>query len=150
MDDKSIIELYFKRDEEAIRQTQKKYGRYCYAIAHNILHSREDAEECENDTYLDAWESMPPQRPSVLQTFLGAITRRRALDKYRKNTAQKRGGTDTPVPLCELEECISTGKSIDDEISEENIIAPALDKRVAKVVAEAVIKAAKETGVARI
>ena len=121
MDDKSIIELYWQRDEEAIRQTQLKYGRYCYAIAHNILRSREDAEECENDTYLDAWNSIPPERPSPMKTFLGAITRRCALDKYRKNTAQKRGGGDIPLPLSELEECISSGKSIDDEISEEEL-----------------------------
>ena len=121
MDDKSIIELYWQRNEEAIRQTQLKYGRYCYAIAHNILRSREDAEECENDTYLDAWNSIPPERPSLLKTFLGAITRRRALDKYRKNTAQKRGGGDVPLPLSELEECISSSKSIDDEISEEEL-----------------------------
>ena len=121
MDDKSIIELYWQRNEEAIRQTQLKYGRYCYAIAHNILRSREDAEECENDTYLDAWNSIPPERPSLLKTFLGAITRRRALDKYRKNTAQKRGGGDVPLPLSELEECISSGKSIYDETSEEEL-----------------------------
>ena len=123
MDDSKIIELYFERDERAIVETQKKYGRYCYAIAQNILRNSSDAEESVNDTYLDAWNSMPPERPSVLKSFLGMLTRRRALDKYRRKTAQKRPESDQLVPLHELEECIAYGKSIDDELAEEELAA---------------------------
>ena len=71
MDDKTIVELYWQRDERAISETRDKYGRYCYAIANGILHSAPDAEECENDTYLDAWNAIPPHKPSLLKTFLG-------------------------------------------------------------------------------
>ena len=121
MDDKRIVELYWKRDESAITETQSKYGRYCYAIAFNILRVREDAEECENDTYLDAWDSMPPERPAELSSFLGMLTRRRALDRYRYKRAQKRAEDAGLVPLCELEECLCSEKSIVDELAEKEL-----------------------------
>ena len=121
MDDNKIIELYWQRNEDAIKETKTKYGRYCYSIAHNILHCREDAEECENDTYLEAWQSMPPERPSILQGFLGMISRRISLDKWRKNNAAKRGGGEVALSFDELEECIPSGKSIDDEIATESL-----------------------------
>ena len=73
MDDKSIVKLYFDRDQDAITQTDQKYGRYCYSIAYNILKSKEDAEESVSDTYMTAWGAIPPRRPSVLATFLGKI-----------------------------------------------------------------------------
>lgn len=107
MDDQHIIELYWARDEEALRHTADRYGQYCYAIAYNILAVREDSEECVNDTYLDAWNSMPPHRPHVLSAFLGKITRRIAIDRWRENHAQKRGGGEIAVALDELSECIS-------------------------------------------
>ena len=87
MDDAAIIQLYWERDERAIPATDGKYGAYCTAIARNILGSREDAEECVSDTYLKAWESMPPQRPNVLSAFLGKIVRNLSLNRYRHNTA---------------------------------------------------------------
>ena len=121
MDDKRIVELYWKRDERAIAETQSKYGRFCYAIAFNILRVREDAEECENDTYLDAWDSMPPERPAELSSFLGMLTRRRALDRYRYKRAQKRAEDVGLVPLCELEECLCSEKSIVDELAEKEL-----------------------------
>ena len=87
MDDQSILDLYFSRSEEAIARTDQKYGRYCYAIAYNILTNREDAEESVSDTYLTAWKSIPPRRPSVLATFLGKITRHIAIDRWRARSA---------------------------------------------------------------
>ena len=116
MDDNAIVELYWQRDERAIRETRMKYGRYCYSIAYNILHNTEDAQECENDTYLGAWNSMPPQKPSLLSSFLGAISRRVSLDRWRRKSAAKRGGGETALSLTELEECIPSGKSIEESI----------------------------------
>ena len=75
MDDSEIIELYFQRSEEAVTQTASKYGKYCYKIAYHILSSREDSEESVNDTYLAAWNTMPPRRPNILSAFLGKLTR---------------------------------------------------------------------------
>lgn len=116
MDDSKIIALYWQRKETAVRETKLKYGRYCYSIAYNILGDRSDAEECENDTYLDAWKRMPPAKPSILSVFLGTITRRIALDKWRMHTAAKRGGGESALPLHELEECIPDAQTIDDRV----------------------------------
>ncbi|MBR2751356.1 MAG: sigma-70 family RNA polymerase sigma factor [Clostridiales bacterium] len=90
MEDKSIIELYFSRDENAISESQKKYGSFCHAIAWNLLESHEDSEECVNDTMLAAWNAIPPTRPNSLRAFLGGITRKLALMVFRKRTAKKR------------------------------------------------------------
>ena len=105
MEDGRIVELYWERDEQAIAETQTRYGKYCHRIAYNVLHSDEDAEECVNDTYVRAWNSMPPQRPSRLAAFLGRITRNLALDRYLFDRAQKRARS-TELILDELEECI--------------------------------------------
>ena len=107
MDDKQIVALYFDRNEQAIAETETKYGKYCYAIAIGVLSMHEDAEESVNDTWIDAWNSMPPHRPSILSTFLGKITRRIAIDKWRHRTAEKRGGGEIPLVLDELEDCIA-------------------------------------------
>lgn len=90
MDDVEIIRLYWDRNEQAIPATSDKYGNYCFTIARNILGNQEDAEECVNDTYLCAWNSMPPQRPSILSAFLGKLTRNLSLNRYKHNTAGKR------------------------------------------------------------
>lgn len=121
MDDEKIIALYWQRKDTAVRETKLKYGRYCYAVALNILGVREDAEECENDTYLAAWNSIPPARPRVLSVFLGTVTRRLALDKWRRRTAEKRGGGENAVSLQELEECIPDGRSIAEELATESL-----------------------------
>ena len=121
MDDKKIVELYWQRNENAIKETKDKYGKYCYNIAYNILCDREDAEECENDTYLEAWQNMPPEKPEPLRGFLGMLSRRISLDKWRKRNAAKRGGGETAISFDELEECIPYGKSIDDELSEKEL-----------------------------
>ena len=115
MDDTQIVELYWARKESAIEETEVKYGSYCRSIALNILHNPEDAAESVNDTWMDAWNSMPPHRPSVLSTFLGKLTRRISIDKWRRLTAKKRGDGQLPLVLAELEDCISDGKSIEEE-----------------------------------
>ena len=106
MEDKKIVDLYWLRSESAISETASKYGKYCYIIAHNILYSIEDSEECVNDTYMRAWNSMPQHRPSVLKTFLGKITRNLALNRYKSLTAEKRNSGQMPLALEELQECI--------------------------------------------
>ena len=92
MKDEEIVELYFSRSEDAISETALKYGNYCSYISQNILHSKEDAEECVNDAYFAAWKTIPPQRPHNLKTFLGKLTRNISLKKQEKYQAAKRGG----------------------------------------------------------
>ncbi|MBO5355674.1 MAG: RNA polymerase sigma factor [Clostridia bacterium] len=119
MDDRHIVELYWQRSETAIAETQTKYGKYCHYIAYNILSNDGDAEECVNDTYLKAWESMPPHRPTKLSTFLGKITRHLALNRRETKTAEKRGAGAVSVALDELSECIADNETGDptDEIA---------------------------------
>ena len=100
MDDKAIIELYFNRDENAIKNTQMKYGRYLYSIANNILSNNEDSEECVNDTYKSAWDTIPPQKPQVLSAYLGKIAKNHAINKYNYDTAGKRNKS-LEITLCE-------------------------------------------------
>ena len=107
MDDAEIVRLYWDRNEQALDATADKYGSYCTAIAKNILGNQEDAEECVNDTYMRAWKAIPPHRPSVLSTFLGKITRNLSLNRYKHNTADKRGGGELPMVLDELADCVS-------------------------------------------
>ena len=121
MEDNQIIELYWQRNEAALTETQRKYGQYCYAIANSILHNNEDVEEIVNDTYIGAWNSIPPHRPAILSTFLGKITRRLSLKRLRYRTAEKRGGGEKIAALDEYEECIPYGKSIDEGIAEEEL-----------------------------
>ena len=90
VDDERIIELYFKRDEAALKETSDKYGRLCYFVANNILSCHEDSEECVNDTYARAWSSIPPNKPEKLGAYLAKITRNLALDRYNEQNAQKR------------------------------------------------------------
>ncbi len=107
MQDEKIVQLYWDRDEQAIGESSAKYGAYCSAIAGNILNSRTDAEECVNDTWLRAWNAMPPHWPVLLQAFLGKITRNLAFDRYKALRAQKRGGGQMDLVLDELAECVS-------------------------------------------
>ena len=105
--DEKIIELYFKRDERAITETDAKYRKFLFSIAYNILHDTCDCEECLNDTYKDTWNSIPPARPSLLQAFLAAIMRRTAIDLYKTKTRQKRISSEFTVSLSEIEDFIS-------------------------------------------
>jgi RNA polymerase sigma-70 factor (ECF subfamily) len=122
MDDAKIVRLFWDRDEQAITATADKYGGYCTAIAKNILGNKEDAEECVNDTYLNAWNSMPPHSPNVLSTFLGKITRNLSFDRYKHNTADKRGGGETTAVLDELLEIVSDTGSVEQEINRKELV----------------------------
>ena len=123
MEDEKIIELYWKRSENAISETSAKYGGYCYSIANNILNSREDAEESVNDTYLAAWNTMPPQRPSVLAAFLGKLTRYISLDRWKKRARLKRGGGELPLCLEELADCVSGRESTEDAVLRKELLS---------------------------
>lgn len=115
MDDKKIIEMYFARNEKAVDETRTKYGSFINHIAFNILRIPEDAEECENDTYLRLWNAIPPDRPEYFKAYIGKIVRNISISLYRKNTAAKRGsGVD--VLLSELEDCIPSSESVEAEI----------------------------------
>ena len=114
MDDNGIVQLYWQRSENAIVETDKKYGGYCYHIAYNILTNREDAQECVSDTYLAAWHAMPPQRPGILSAFLGKITRNLSIDRWRKAGAQKRGSGEIQVALEELGDCVSGSDTVEE------------------------------------
>ena len=109
MNDSQIVALYFDRDQRAIEETAAKYGNYCYCIANNILNNREDAEEAVSDTYLGAWNAIPPHRPAMLSTFLGKITRRIALNRWSKSRTRKRGSGEVVLALEELSEYLSDG-----------------------------------------
>ena len=110
MSDEEIIVLYWQRDENAIRATDAKYRDYLMAIARNIVRDLRDCEECLNDTYLDAWNAIPPKRPTLLQAFLATIMRRTAIDRYRANTRDKRVPTDAIDSFDELEYVIAGGE----------------------------------------
>lgn len=105
MEDKQIVELYWARSESAISETANKYGRYCHYIAYQILTNDEDAKEVVNDTYLKAWNTIPPQRPDPLKPYVGTISRQLALNVYKEQHTQKRGG-QVPLVLDELSDCI--------------------------------------------
>ena len=126
MDDERILDLYWARSKLAIYETANKYGHYCFAIANNILQNHEDAEECVNDTFLKAWEAIPPQRPSVLRVFLGKITRNLSLNAYRKQRAVKRGGDEIALLYSELEDCIPSSRDVEREF-ESNLIIGAIN-----------------------
>jgi RNA polymerase sigma-70 factor (ECF subfamily) len=115
MDDNAIINLYNCRDESAIAETASKYGSYCTKIAMNVLRNRQDADECVNDTWLKAWNAIPPQVPAVLSCFLGRITRNLALNVYNAGVAKKRGGEDIPLIFEELEDCVRSRHSTEEE-----------------------------------
>lgn len=116
MDDNLIIDLYWARSEDAIGETDKKYGSYLGTIAYNILYSHEDAGEAVNDTYLRAWDSMPPERPNILSAYLGKITRRISLNKRRDRRAEKRGGGEIDLVLDELAESLPSKSSVEEEV----------------------------------
>lgn len=116
MHDDMIVELYWKRKETAITETQNKYQKYLNTIAYNILANKEDCEESVNDTYLAAWNSMPPHRPTVLSTYLGKLTRRISIDIYRKKNCDKRKDSQYAISLDELAECVSGGNTPEESV----------------------------------
>lgn len=122
MDDNSIIQMYWDRNDQAIRATSEKYGHYCKAIAKNILNNEEDAQECVNDTYLNAWNSMPSHWPEQLATFLGKITRNISFNKYKHNHAEKRGSGEIVLVLDELSDCVSDTDNVEQIIDRQELI----------------------------
>lgn len=109
MEDTAIIDLYWARDEQAIAETDKKYGPYFRTVSWNILKNRQDVEECVNDTYVRAWNAIPPQRPVSLRAFCAQIARNLSLSRYRAAHAQRRGGGQTAAVLEELADCVTDG-----------------------------------------
>lgn len=127
MEDARIVELYWARDEAAIAESSAKYGGYCYQIAFRILALREDAEECVGDTWLRAWEAMPPSRPSRLDTFLGKITRNLSLDRWRAQRAQKRWQGQAEAALEEMGDCIRAPGGVE-QAAEASALAESLNR----------------------
>lgn len=123
MTDSEIIELYNRRDERAVAETQNAYGKYCEKIAFNILGDRQEAQECANETLLKAWESIPPERPRMLSAYLAAITRNSALLRYRRETAEKRGKSSMPLILDDFAEMLPSGTSVEQTAEHREIIA---------------------------
>lgn len=122
MEDRQIIELFWKRSENAILETANKYEKYCYYIAFNILHSREDSEECVNDTYFKAWEIIPPQRPEKLSAFLGKITRNLSINRFKQRNAKKRGEGQYVLALEELQECIPSMICVEQAMEDKELV----------------------------
>ena len=123
MEDQEIIALYWAREEDAIRETSIKYGGLCRSIVNRILASPEDGEECLNDTWMGAWNAMPPHRPRKLPAFLGKITRSIACDAVRSRTARKRGGGEYPAALEELGECVPPSPGADQAVLDRELEA---------------------------
>ncbi len=119
MDDIKIVDLYWARDEKAIDESDKKYGRMLRSLSKALLSSSEDAEECVNDTYIDAWSAMPDARPHYLGAFLSKITRRISIDRYRREHREKRGGVENL--LSELSECIPSDDGYEAELDSKAI-----------------------------
>lgn len=126
MEDQAIIELYLNRDENAIRKTEEKYSRYLTAIAVNILNDREDGRECVNDTYFRAWNTIPPHLPQRLACYLGKIARDLSVDRLRKKTGKRRGGSQYTLSLDELAECVPAGDSPERE-TETKLLARSIE-----------------------
>jgi len=116
MEDKKIIELFFARSEIAITETANKYGNICHSLSYNILHNRQDAEECVNDAYLGVWNSIPPNRPNPLISFLCKIVRNLSLKRYERNTAEKRNSS-YDAAMDELEPYLISDTSVEDEVT---------------------------------
>ena len=127
MNDNEIIELYNKRSEEAISETDKAYGRYCRALAYGILGNHEDSEECVNDTYMRLWELIPPKRPPRLGAFTAKIARNLALNRREKLSADKRGGGLCAVDYEEIAECLPSSDTVDKK-ADENELTAALER----------------------
>lgn len=117
MEDEQILDLYFARDEQAVAETARKYGGYCFSLANTILHDDQDAEETVSDTYLKAWTVIPPKRPGVFKMFLAKITRNLAFSRWRSYTAEKRGGGEMALVLEELEDCVAAPGGVEDRVN---------------------------------
>ena len=122
MEDAAIIDLFFERNEQAISETEQKYGKYCFTVANNILTNEQDSEECVNDTYAKAWDAIPPQKPNSLKLFLAKITRNLAFDKVKNESRKKRGGNNFALALDEMSEIIPSSERIEDELEAKELM----------------------------
>ena len=116
MEDAKIVDLYWQRSEQAISESAAKYGKYCRTISYNILANSEDADECLNDTWIKAWNSMPSNRPSRLAPYLAKLTRWLSLSRLRENNSLRRGGGELPLVLDELAETLDSGRDVQREL----------------------------------
>lgn len=123
MDDSQILDLYWERNPDAVLQTDRKYGLYCRQVSFNILRSREDAEECVNDSWLKAWHSIPPTKPRHLRAYLAKLTRNVSLDRWDQLQARKRGGGRTTLLLSELSDCIPAAATVEQALEDRTISA---------------------------
>ena len=123
MDDRQIVDLYFQRSEQAIAESDVKYGKYCFRIAYGILTDQGEAEESVNDTFLAAWNAIPPRRPAVLATFLGKITRNLSISRWRKRSAEKRGNGEFPLCLEELDDCVSGMPNLEQQLAAKETVS---------------------------
>ena len=121
MEDLIIVDLYWQRSEEAITESNEKYGTYCHTIANNILENHQDSEECVNGTWLQSWNAMPPQRPNKLSAFFAKITRNLAINRFHERKAEKRGGGRAQVAMDELSECIASSSDTEGEFSRKEL-----------------------------
>lgn len=117
MEDGQILKLYDQRDEAAIRETERKYGKYLTKIAYGILANAEDSRESVSDAYLGAWNSIPPHRPGVLSAYLAKLTRRCAIDIFRRRHREKRRESEYALSLDELADCVSGGDSPEETVA---------------------------------
>ncbi len=122
MDDVQIIDLYNARDEKAITETESKYGKYCLAVAHNILWNMQDCEECVNDTWLQAWNTIPPKQPSNLRLFLGTITRNLSINRRKASNRLKRGGDQWLLALEEVGEFVPAADTVETAMEEQAFV----------------------------
>lgn len=123
LEERKIVELFLSRDENAIPEAEKKFGKYCFKIANNILGNEEDAEECLSDALLAVWNSVPPQKPEFFSAFIGKITRNIALERLRKERAEKRGGGETAAVFDELSEFVSGKENIEENFERREILS---------------------------
>ena len=121
MEDRDIIELYWQRDQGAIRETASKYGGYLWNITWNVLRSLGDAEECVNDTYLRTWNAIPPARPSAFRAWLGRVARNLSLDRWKQLRARKRGGDEMELLLGELDQCVPAANGVEKNLEDQEI-----------------------------
>lgn len=123
MEDSQIIALYFARDEQALAETDRKYGRFCFSLANSILRNPSDSEEIVSDTYLKTWQVIPPEKPTVFRMFLAKITRNLAFSRWRSDCAQKRGGGEMSLVLEELADCIPSPGAVEDSLNLQELTA---------------------------
>lgn len=123
MEDSEIIALFLERDEKAIAASSEKFGKYCRTIARRILKNEEDVNDCVNEVYLKAWESIPPKKPPALAMFFGKLTKNHALNLLKRSRTQKRGSGTEELVFEELEECISDRFSVESELERKELVA---------------------------